>query len=744
MAHEGEQFLHRQDSGLQRSLAVELEQIQREQAGREVHTKPVDKIADWLEVLEHTHTGKGHTSVPRGWERNQPEVLERIKASYHKQYVIKEEDIPEAVYQAEARIARRLGHGDVPVTHKYRQRKAAEVITNQQTSLDRWVDYLSSADAPYPTWAKYWAFTAVTHMGRYEKQLDEKTGRETARFAHRDASTAAPFPPLNARALALSIGVMEAKLARQALPKDQRKDLAKVSTRLDEAEFKQLVSTESFSHLYAQFLLESPAYSTEGLRETRGEWVKYHQGSDPTMLVNSLQGHPLEWCTANPETARLHLKGGDFHVYYSYDQAGQATIPRVAIRMEDGQIAEVRGIAPDQNLDPFIGEVVRAKMTEFPDGAEYQKKAADMDHVTAIEDALAAQQPLSPANLRFLYEVDGRIEGFGYGEDPRIKALRNGRDFKQDLTLVFNCEPEQISTTKAEALSATPERPIIYHRGHLALDIENAQDLSVALPRMVSGALILDKLSSTEGLVLPEVIGGSLSLKRLKSAAGLTIPTVRGGIHLDGLTDAHGLELPPTITGNLNLLSLTEANGLVLPSRITGVLNLSSLVSARGLDFSQTAATWIYLSNLQSAEGLRLPLAIAGGMELGITSADGLQLPEVMGGSLNLSRLASADGLQLPRRIEGSFELGVLRNASGLQLPEYVQENLDLPVVTSAEGLTLPAFVGGLINLGGVRDLTSINLPEGYKRIVFVSPFASPASLEAFSARYPEVSVRTV
>jgi hypothetical protein len=723
MAHEGEQFLHKQDGSLHHSaaveLAAELENIQRSKEGQALHTKPADKIADWLEVLEHTHTGKGHTSVPRGWERNQPEVLERIKASYHKQHVIKSEAIPEAVYQAEARIARRLGHGDVPITDEYRQQKAAEVIANQQASLDRWVDYLSSPDAQYPAWAKYWAFTAVTGMGRLEKQIDEKTGRGTTRFSSRDHTTAAPFPPLNARALALSIGAIEAQVAHQQLSKAERSahPVPNSSTRLDEAEFKKLLLTESFPRLYAQFLSELPAYSAEGLRETRGEWVKYDKGSDPKPLVKSLEGHPLEWCTANLETARTHLKGGDFHVYYSIDEMGQPTIPRIAIRMEGNQIAEVRGIAPNQNLDPYISEVVQAKMNEFSDGAAYQKKAADMHRLTEVEDRLKSGAEPSIEDLRFLYEIDASIDGFGYGKDPRIEELLEGRARVQDLSLIFNCDPGQISVSYIGAISGTPERPIVYHYGGLFLDGHTPPNTQ--LPQRIGGDFSWRALTKAEGLVLPPIVDGSLRLPELTSAQGLRFPKV--------------------VTKDLELPSLTSAEGLVLPETVGGILDLYSLTNATGLDLTHTSVSAISLSGMSSAEGLVLPRRLTGMLNLhSLTHARGLALPEFIGGNLILQELSSTDELRLPRHIGGYLDLNSLESLAGVQLPEHVGASLYLDGLNKIQGVTLPGYVGGAIYLAGIDDVYNLSLPQGYKGSVYLS---TPAhQIRSLVGRYPDVT----
>ncbi|MFC1787817.1 hypothetical protein ACFLZY_01200 [Patescibacteria group bacterium] len=58
---------------------------------------------------------------------------------------------------------------------------------------------------------------------------------------------------------------------------------------------------------------------------------------------------------------------------------------------------------------------------------------------------------MSPDELRFLYEIDSKIEGFGYHSDPRIKELRDARDPEADMPVVFECKPEQI-TKNANAI----------------------------------------------------------------------------------------------------------------------------------------------------------------------------------------------------------------------------------------------------------------------------------------------------
>jgi hypothetical protein len=274
-------------------------------------------------------------------------------------------------------------------------------------------------------------------------------------------------------------------------------------------------------------------------------------------LVKSLEGYPLEWCTANPDTARTQLQGGDFYVYYSFNENGEPTIPRLAIRMEGkSKIAEIRGIAPDQNFDPYIHPVLKDKLNEFgPEGEKYQRRLADMDRLTTIWEQNKNQEPLNKEDLRFLYEIDKKIEGFGYKQDTRIKEVLKGRDARSDLALALDCRPNQISFTKEEALSGD----IKYHFGNLDLrSLTTAECLT--LPKSIGGDLYLSGLTIAKGLTLPESVGGSLFLNRLTTAEGLTLPkSIGGNLDLSRLTTAEGLILPESIGGYLDLRGLTTA-----------------------------------------------------------------------------------------------------------------------------------------------------------------------------------------
>jgi len=659
----GAEFLQSRYPKLHQSQPVSFEQTRQERLGHESSQRPAVKISDWLRVLERTHMGTGASEARI---EAQPQVIERIKDSYHRMYVIKPENVPESTFELEQRIARQDGINE-PMTDQRKREKISKIVADQEVSLDRWVDYLTSDDAIYPTWAKAWAFSEVTKMGKLEKKTSvDESGHETesASYSKRDETTTSPFPTINPRALALTIGVMQDKLAQKGLPKSERGEIENPSVLMDDEQFKQLLSSESFSKLYTQFLIEQPEYSSEGLKETRGVWKKYERGSEPDELVASIQGHPLEWCTDNPETARSQLAGGDFYVYYSIDGDNNPTIPRVAIRMEGDSIREVRGIRPKQELDPYIYDVVSEKMDEFPDRAKYEKRVADMKHLTDIAERHTLGQELSPEDLRFLYQLDGEIQGFGFGEDSRISEIISVRDHISDLNNVF----------------------------------ENTTE--------ITGDLNLSFLTSADGLKLPENVGGDLNLWRLTSAEGLTLPENVGGyLDLGGLTSAEGLTLPENVGGDLWLSGLTSAEGLKLPENIGGDLWLSRLTSAEGIKLPESVGGDLWLKSLTSAEGLQLPKNVGRGLDLSrLTSAEGLQLSESVGGDLDLFGLTSADGLKLPDNVGGHLILSSLTSADGLQLPDNVGGYLYLNSLTSAEGLQLPDNVGGYLYLDSLTD----------------------------------------
>jgi hypothetical protein len=451
---------------------------------QKISTDPNERIQTYLDRLENIFNPpalEGSENFDRG-ERN----LSLIKNGLHRNFVIRPEEVPQSYWETQQRLARELGHGNIEITEDLKKQNTEVIIADQESSLDNWVDYLASEDAPYPLWLKYFAVRGILGMSTYDKEKHQ--------FNKRDKGTTAPFPDLDREALAVVLDAVEKRQGpeyrelteqiRQVknelkrlkgevrtiekqngdssllvlqlnekeelisnLSKEQANLVTKSLSLPDESrtEFTQLLQTSDFSKLYAWALEKvTPAEENE-LLNTDGEWIKYDQGSNPKTLVESLQGHGTGWCTAGESVAQKQLEAGDFYVFYSQDKEGNPTVPRAAIRMQGNQIGEVRGIAHEQNLDAHIGKVVQDKMREFPDGASYEKKAFDMRLLTYIDRKVKTDTPLDRDDLKFLYEIDNKIKGFGYGTDPRIEELRDQRDPIADAAIVFECLPSQIA-----------------------------------------------------------------------------------------------------------------------------------------------------------------------------------------------------------------------------------------------------------------------------------------------------------
>lgn len=404
----------------------------RERTGEKVPQDSLLRIQNYLDRF--------HEITDREDPADREHGLDAAKRLLHRKFVIKPSEIPESYFENQRRLARELGHGDIEMPKQAREQLTEVIIADQESSLDKWVDYLSSPGAPYSDGLKYYTLRSVLSTGAYDK--------EKHAFPQRAKGTVAPFPDLNREALAYVLDAIDKKYRSGDI------DLSHLEQE-DAKEFERLLASENFPRLYAWAIEKVTPATPEQLKATQGEWRKYERGSDPLPLVQSLQGHGTGWCTAGESTAQAQLQAGDFYIYYSLDSNGAPTIPRAAIRMEEDRIAEVRGIAAEQNLDAGATQIVEEKLREFPDGPLYQKRAADMRALTSIERKVEKGEELSVHDLKFLYEIDGKIEGFGYQEDPRVEELRSQRDPIADAPIVFECEPIQIARKPGEITEHT-------------------------------------------------------------------------------------------------------------------------------------------------------------------------------------------------------------------------------------------------------------------------------------------------
>ena len=378
-------------------------------------------------------------------ESKEPESNELYIDAEIESLLIRPDEVPESHFELQKRIARERGYGYFELTDRQKEEDIGRLRADQKESLMKWSSYLCSKENghSYPDWFKVYVWESLKKMGEF----DEESGK----FKKRTKSTVAPWPELNAEALSyvydrVNEGVIQGK-------------------DIEDKQMAELLNRGNFAAMYAYAI-----YSTEvggltpELREiTNGSWVKYDQiegeyspnysrrrtrrGYEPTdespvdnstamRLAESLQGKGAGWCTAGTHTAAHQLSKGDFYVYYTPDNDGNDTMPRVAIRMEGNQVAEVRGIAPGQNVEDNLLDVVAEKLNTLPGGSEYYKKVEQMRRLTEIDNRVKAGGELTAEDLEFLWFGE-RIRGFGLYEDSRVDKLLENRYREDDFDFVL-------------------------------------------------------------------------------------------------------------------------------------------------------------------------------------------------------------------------------------------------------------------------------------------------------------------
>ena len=440
----GASLLKRQFSDLDRSPTVMRSADAFPARAKKANMSSEQRITRYLERLERVISLKPENPESGGYSRLQQRLCKQAVIDITDQGLV--EKIAHGIFTSEKRAALERGHAPHTLEIPFDQFKqdyiklVHEKHATQLMSLSRWTDYLFKNDALHPAWFRYLAIRSVLKMGDFD--------RGTPKFGNRTKDTIAAFPELNSEALGFVYKVLS--------------DPSSTTLNTDSLllPFRAAVASKNFSALYAVALVEC----NQRIDRTRleGEWRKYDKGSDYTVLEGDLSGKGTSWCTASG-SAKSHLDGGDFYVYYTKDDKGSHSVPRVAIRMHNDEIVEIRGIAPGQELEPEFVEVVEEKGKTLSGFDRFQKASADMKLLKAIDkrcfvrDAegkiqatLTPDPLLTKDELRFLYELDSEISSFGYQSDPRINEIRDARDTRRDYATMYDIEIAQVAANKGD------------------------------------------------------------------------------------------------------------------------------------------------------------------------------------------------------------------------------------------------------------------------------------------------------
>ena len=666
---------------------------------------PTERIDKYLNRLEDVH------NIAKT-NRHKMDLLKKI---YYDKYVIKE--LPDGYVNLQRKIARERGYGDIGETEASRRKMLKQIQVEQEKSLDNWVDYLCSDDALYPMWFKSYAFQGMIRLGKYNK--------ESKSFKRRTSTTVEPYLDLNREILAQIYDTLSKEMGESEPTEEQARALE---------------NGESFQKMYAFYLTKQDFKIHD--EETEGIWIKYDQGSDSKKLCDSLQGKNTGWCTAGYKTAESQLSSGDFYVYYTKDENNEYTNPRIAIRMNgNSEIAEVRGVGKEQNLEGSMNDIADKKLEEFPDKDKYKKKVNDMKRLTEIDQKAKKGEKLTKEELIFLYEINGKIKGFGFTKDPRIKEIIEKRNIKSDLSFIYSIGENNIATS----LSGFNKDTVVYYGDFVLLKVSNKNLKNL---KVILGDADFRKLESARGLNKLQEIGGTAHFESLRSAKGLdnlqrigedahfeSLRSAKGlnnlqGIghdaHFESLKSAEGLNELQEIGGIAHFESLKLAEGLGSLQEIGGTANFDSLESAEGLSSLQKIGFFAYFNNLKLAKGLN-SLQVFGDEVYfnSLKSAEGLNNLKEIGGTAHFDSLESAEGLNSLREIGCSARFVSLKSAKGLNSLQEIGGTARFDSLESAEGLN------SLQGIGGYAYFDSLESAEGLNSLQVISDGAYFNSLKS-------------
>lgn len=292
------------------------------QAKEKVPQKPEARIQNYLDRLERLvldpEKEQPKSKISR-WRPDRPRALSLLREMVMDKYVRpNKEKMAEGAARVEERVAREMGIEAHYGAEELEQRGEI-AVEDLEKSLDEWIKYLSDANEPYPVWFRYYVFRNILDLGDYDKDNGE--------FTKRSEGTVRLFPEVDRGALGFVQERIEAAKDPEMLENIRRGQI-ETGTPQDQLITKEKATNFaklSFARQYVEGIKQRGEITPEMREETKGKWVKYQKGTDPTALWASLQNKGTAWCTKGFATAETQLKGGDFYVYYTLDRQGKPT-----------------------------------------------------------------------------------------------------------------------------------------------------------------------------------------------------------------------------------------------------------------------------------------------------------------------------------------------------------------------------------------------------------------------------------
>jgi len=396
---------------------------------------------------------------------------EEIKEEVYDEFVIKKEDIKEEYFQTIENNYLNLGYGFYSLSKKEKDAYSKIIISEQQKSLDHIIYYFDSALLlSYSIETKIWALLGLLNLGNYNeetKQFEKRTNHTTSAFMH-----------INTKCVRTIMDIVENSENKETIIKTEG----------------------SFEKLYTEIINKNKT------KEKEGNWVKYPKNSDYKTIITDIESYGTNWEILDELTLRIQIAKGDIYIYYTKDEFGVNTIPSILITTNEYGIEEILSTSKNHSIEPSLSDKVMQKLKEFPmkHAFTYLKKKTDMNLLTEIYQKSMNDIELTEEELRFLYEIDGKISTFSNKIDQRLMLIKRKRNTKKDLAAILKVNEEEVGFLKDDFKN----KNLKYYYGNLYIH-ENDKKI---LPANIIGLLDLSEEEYLDGIILPEYVRDGIKL----------------------------------------------------------------------------------------------------------------------------------------------------------------------------------------------------------------------------------------
>lgn len=277
-----------------------------------------------------------------------------------------------------------------------------ELINDQIKSLNMWFNYFDSEKCTLPSWTKYWVITGILNLGKFNN--------EENKYEIRNENTIEAFEEIDKEIIS--------KCYDYIISIFGKKDF-------NENEIELLVKNNSFKKIYEHLKINKENNKSTILNTTIGKWLLYDDKTQADKLVESLENKSTGWSIVGKEEAKLVLEQCNINIFYTMDEKGNFTNPRLLIESRDNNIIDIKGISYQNSIEDSILWIVEQAIMPYNNYREYLEKCKNLKKIQTLYNKFNKDEEITDEDTQFIKEIIDENNTFSDKEaiDPRIGEI---------------------------------------------------------------------------------------------------------------------------------------------------------------------------------------------------------------------------------------------------------------------------------------------------------------------------------